>query len=141
MVENVCLSLETDTIFKSKFRLNDFSHSIEACRSGKWENIQEIHILDAQRYISRKWFCFAKIGKEMVIDAIRYIAYLTRINPPVDYLRGLIWDKTPRLDFWLHLTFGVPNDELHEKIGANWLKGLVSRVLHPGCQFDQVLLL
>jgi len=77
----------------------------------------------------------------MTVDAIRQIASMTRVNPPVDYFKGLIWDKMPRLGFWLHLTFGVPNDDLNEKIGENWMKGLVSRVLTPGCQFDQVLVL
>lgn len=141
ILENVCLALESDTVFCAKFRLNDFSHSIEVKRKNEWDLMQDNDVLDAERYISRKWSCFAKIGKDMTVDAIRQIASKTRINPPVDYLQSLVWDEVPRLDFWLHLVFGVPNDELHEKMGANWLKGLVSRVLNPGCQFDQVLVL
>lgn len=141
ILENVCLALERDEQICSSLRLNDFSHTIEIRNGNTWNIMQDNDVLDIERYISRKWPFFAKIGKEMTVDAIRQIANKTKVNPPVDYLRSLKWDEVPRLDFWLHVVFGVPNDELHEKIGANWMKGLVSRVLHPGCQFDQVLVL
>ena len=141
ILENVCLALENDRHSLEAYRLNDFSHMIEVRRGSAWENLQDNDVLDAERYISREWPYFAKIGKDMTVDALRQIASLTRVNPPVDYLRRLRWDEVPRLDYWLHMAFGTPNDELHAKMGANWIKGLVSRVLHPGCQFDQVLVL
>lgn len=141
ILENVCVALDGDCDFQSRFRLNDFSHTIETRKDGEWLGLQDIDVLEAQRYISRKWEFFALIGKDMATDAIRYVAYKTRVNPPVDYLRSLTWDRVPRIEYWLHVVFGVPNDELNEKIGANWLKGLVSRILWPGCQFDQVLVL
>jgi predicted P-loop ATPase len=37
--------------------------------------------------------------------------------------------------------YGVEDDELHQAIGSNWIKGLVKRVMVPGCQFDEVLAL
>lgn len=141
ILENVCLALDSDVEFKSLYRLNDFSHSIEVRNGSTWYGLQDIDILNALRYISRKKYFLAKISKEMTVDAIRHVANKTKVNPPVDYLRDLVWDEVPRLDYWLREAFGVPTGELHEKMGANWMKGLVSRVLHPGCQYDQVLVL
>jgi len=56
-------------------------------------------------------------------------------------LTSLAWDGVPRLNSWLHHVYGVADDELHQQIGSNWMKGLVKRVMQPGCQFDHVLVL
>lgn len=141
VLENICRVFDNCAEMSSIFRLNDFTHMIESCHDGEWSNLQEDDVLAVQRFISVNYPPFAKAPKELIVDAIRCSAKQNKVNPPVDYLRSLVWDEVPRLDFWLHLTYGVPNDELHEKIGANWLKGLVKRVLYPGCQFDEVLVL
>lgn len=139
ITENICRVFLQDTELRSGFRLNDFSHMIEA--APLWLCLQDHDILDALRYVSSNYPCFAKVSKEMIVDGIRSAAYLNKVNPPIDYLTGLEWDRQPRLDVWLTCVYGVPDDELHQKIGSNWLKGLVRRVTDPGCQFDEVLVL
>jgi putative DNA primase/helicase len=77
----------------------------------------------------------------MTTDAIIRVAMDNCVNPPRDYFTSLVWDKVPRLNSWIHNAYGTPDDEIHQAIGSNWLKGLVKRVMQPGCQFDEVLAL
>lgn len=141
VLENVCRVMARDPDLRGRFRLNDFNHMIEAERGGKWENLQEEDVLKAVRHISVRHGEFAKVSKEMTVDAIRVTARANRVNPPVDFLKALTWDGVPRVDRWLHVTYGTPDDALHASMGSNWLKGLARRAIHPGFQFDEVLVL
>lgn len=141
IMENICRLMEYDPEICTRFRYNDFSHMIESDHNGEWLNLQDQDILDVQRYISSNYLEFARVSKEMVIDGIKATAFLHKVNPPRDYLESLEWDHTPRLHRWLQEVYGVPDEPVYQAIGSNWMKGLVKRVLFPGCQFDEVLVL
>lgn len=141
ILENICRAFDSDENLSALFRLNDFSHAIEIYRGGEWTYLQDYDILEAQRYVSTHFTFFEKVSKEMIMDAIRCTAYNNKVNPPVDYLSELTWDGKPRLNGWLQTVYGVDDTELYQKMGSNWIKGLVKRVLQPGCQFDEVLVL
>jgi predicted P-loop ATPase len=142
ILENVARILETDTLLVGKFRLNDFSHLTETNWEGKgWMNLHDAVILELVRYLSSRYEWARKLSKEMATQAILSVAYRHRVNPVKEFLTSLVWDGVPRLNSWLHHTYGVSDDELNQAIGANWLKGLVKRVMRPGCVFDEVLAL
>lgn len=143
IMENICRYLASDKTWSGRFRYNEFSHMSEVLdtRSGEWEDLQDHHIAELVRYVSSTNGHFAKVSKSMITDAMISLSYEVRINPPRDYLLGLEWDKKPRLATWLAEAYGAPRDEVYKAIGSNWMKGLVRRVLYPGCQFDEVLVL
>lgn len=141
ILENICRAIDSDDELNERFRFNDFSHMIEVSKDDIWRTMQDSDVLEAQRYISTQFSPFARVSKEMTVDAIRSVAGGRRVNPPVDYLNSLVWDGVPRVDKWLVEAFGTPDDDLHHAMGSNWLKGLVKRVLEPGCLFDEVLVL
>jgi Virulence-associated protein E/Bifunctional DNA primase/polymerase, N-terminal len=60
-------------------------------------------------------------------------------DPVVDYLEGLTWDGTPRLDKWLTTYCGVPDSGLHQQWARLTLIGAVARARRPGCKWDHVL--
>ena len=66
-------------------------------------------------------------------------------NPAQDRLRALAnqWDGVERLATWLadylNAELTPTNREYLAEIGAAWLKGVVARVLFPGCKRDDVL--
>lgn len=139
---NITRVLRKDKFFKDKIRKNDFSHFCEIKNDqGKWEALNDDFISSTREYITENFSCFVRLSRDMVTDAILRVAVDNRVNPPRDYFTSLTWDKVPRLNSWLHHTYGTPDDELHQAIGSNWLKGLVKRVMQPGCQFDEVLAL
>ena len=139
---NIVYVLRSDPYFKDMFRKNDFSHLVESCLlTYEWMPLTDDVISISREFIAKNYECFNRLSKEMITDAILHTALGSRVNPPRDYFSSLVWDKIPRLNSWLHEVYGVPDDELHQAIGSNWIKGLVKRVLIPGCQFDEVLAL
>lgn len=141
ITENICRYLSSHKKWSKSFRYNEFSHMTEVFMDNEWEDLQDHHILEVLRYVSSNVAEFAKVSKSMITDAMIAISYDIRINPPVDFLRSLEWDGKDRLATWLHSAYGAPTNKLYAAIGSNWMKGLVRRVLHPGCQFDEVLVL
>ena len=142
VLENICRILERDSFLVGKFRLNDFSHMTETIWDTKeWVNLFDGVILEVQRYISNHYVDFARVSKDMVTNAILSVASMNKVNPPREYFKGLVWDKKPRLNSWLHHTYGVDDNELNQAMGANWIKGMVKRTMQPGCIFDEVLAL
>jgi len=139
---NIVRVLRHCEYFKGKIRKNDFSHFVEIKnKQGKWESLNDEFISETREYIAENFPAFIRLTKDMTTDSIIRVASDNSVNPPRDYFTSLVWDKTPRLNSWLHNAYGTPDDDLHQAIGSNWLKGLVKRVMEPGCQFDEVLAL
>jgi predicted P-loop ATPase len=140
--ENICRLISTDPLIAPKFRLNDFSHMVETCwKDSEWYNLKESAVYDVWRYVSTKYLDFSKVSKQMLTDAIIAVAGENSVNPPKDYIMSIKWDGVPRLNSWLHHSYGVPDDALNQAIGSNWFKGMVKRIMKPGCIFDEVLAL
>lgn len=139
---NILRVVRRDPYFKDRIRKNDFSHLTEYKNErGQWEALNDDFISAAREYITENFPNFIRLSREMTTDAILRAATDIRVNPPRDYFTSLVWDNKPRLNSWLHHTYGTPDDELYQAIGSNWLKGVVKRVMQPGCQFDEVLAL
>lgn len=73
--------------------------------------------------------------------AIRLMAMQNAFDPVREYLDGLKWDGTPRLDTWLRDFLGAPDDALTSAIGRAVLIAGVRRVRKPGCKFDSAMVL
>lgn len=67
------------------------------------------------------------------------IAHEQVYHPIVDYLDGLVWDGTPRLDNMLRDYAGAEDTELNREFGAKFLIAGVRRVRQPGVKFDTML--
>jgi predicted P-loop ATPase len=62
-------------------------------------------------------------------------------HPVRDYLDGLKWDRTKRLDRWLITYAGAEDTEYVGAVGAITLIAAVRRIRKPGCKFDEMLIL
>lgn len=139
--ENMCRILQRHPKFKGTFRLDTFKGVLERKDSSGWRDMQDSDAIEIQTQISVLFSNFRKVGKDMIFDAIAKVCKDNEYDSAADYIRGIKWDGVARLDTWLKEAYGTPDDELHHKIGANWLKGLVKRIIIPGCKFDYVLVL
>lgn len=86
------------------------------------------------------------VGSECVGSAVYAIARETSIHPVRDYLVGLKWDGTPRVESWLRRYMGVDPEHNKQKvyidqIGKMWLISAVARIMQPGCKVDHMLVL
>lgn len=140
--ENICRILRKHTDFRGRFRYDAFKNMIEFKRNETWRALEDVDDIRIQTSISVLFTkYFGKVGAEMVHDAIVQVAFENEIDSAKDFMTSLKWDGHPRLDDWLFHTFGAPQDIYHKAVASNWLKGAVKRVMHPGCQFDYVLIL
>lgn len=57
----------------------------------------------------------------------------------MDYLDGLVWDGSPRLDNLLRDYAGADDTEVNREFGAKFLIAGVRRVKQPGAKFDTML--
>jgi predicted P-loop ATPase len=75
-------------------------------------------------------------------------AYENSFHPVRDYLRSLTWDGTPRIHQWL-VRYGGATDIYDQPEKKTYLKTIsaivliaaVRRVMHPGCKYDEMLVL
>lgn len=139
--ENITRVILKHPMFEGTFRFDEYRDIIDRRVNGVWRNLQDHDVIDIQTRISVLFSDFANIGKEMTFDAVVNAAYTNKVDTGADYLKGLTWDKEKRLDSWISKAFHTPDDHYHQSIGANWLKGMVKRVIQPGCKFDYVLVL
>lgn len=66
--------------------------------------------------------------------AVGWAADESHCHPVREYLDGLVWDGTPRVDKWLTDYMGVRESEYSRLVGRFFLIGMVARIYRPGCQ-------
>ena len=69
------------------------------------------------------------------------IAHEQKYHPVEDYLDGLVWDGTPRIDKWLADYCGAEDNELNAQFGSKLMIAGVRRIKQPGVKFDTMLVL
>jgi predicted P-loop ATPase len=75
-------------------------------------------------------------------------AFDNTFHPVRDYLSSLVWDKEPRINQWL-ATYGGAEDSSENSEGRTYLEAIsaivliaaVRRIMHPGCKYDEMLVL
>lgn len=139
--ENVCRVLRHYPDFIQRYRFDEFKNRIEVFENEKWRPFVDSDAIDLQTRISIVFAFLRALGKEMTMDAVIKVAKENAVDSGAEFIRSLTWDGVARLDAWLHHTYGTPLDEYHISAGSNWMKGLVRRIIEPGCKFDYVLVL
>ena len=89
-----------------------------------------------QAYIQKFWI--SKVNFQGTETALITDAAHRRFHPIRDWLSGLQWDGTARIDSWLLTAFGCPDDDYHAAIGSKFLIAAVRRIRNPGCKFDHM---
>ncbi|MEW4461214.1 virulence-associated E family protein [Roseibium algicola] len=80
-------------------------------------------------------------AKDKIADAVSLIGERNAYHPVHDYLTGLVWDGTERIDTWLIDHLGAEDTPLNRAFGRKILCAAVRRVKDPGCKFDHMLIL
>jgi predicted P-loop ATPase len=142
-IPNIKQILAADSYLAKAFRFNTFSDMIECnIENGKdWVPLETRHVIIVSEYIQTTYKYFENLAKQTVEEAIILHSMSTKVNPPQDLIKSVVWDKVNRIDTWLMTVFNAPDTTLNRSISSNWMKGLVNRVCTPGCQFDTVLVL
>jgi predicted P-loop ATPase len=79
--------------------------------------------------------------KDFFFIVVSEAARRNSFHPVRDYLDSLTWDGTKRIDRWLVTYAGAADTKYVRAVGAITLVAAVRRVRHPGCKFDEMLIL
>src|SRR6185369_15353502 len=140
-VENVFRILERHPFYAGRFRFDEWTQKLEIKDKKVWREIDDTDYTPIQREISSMYVPFRSLSKEMVIDAVGDACRAHSFDRAINFIRKEAWDKKPRLDTWLSKVYGTAEDEYHKAVGSNFFKGMVKRIIKPGCKFDTVLIL
>lgn len=147
---NAATILREHPEWRGVLALNTFHGQIEATRAPPW------HRLDAptdgapgpwkdgddarlSNWFERTWIADTTpitVGPRNLESAILVAAEANAYHPVRDYLRGLTWDGTPRVDDLARLYLGAVDTPYTRAVGACLLLGAVARVMRPGCKLD-----
>lgn len=143
----VITALERDPLLRDVLGFNELSNNIEARvewpwlhgRAGPVTGSVDLMLGD---YLSRT-YGLPSISRAALAEGIETVAHARPFHPVRDYLAGLQWDETARLDKWLVHVIGETPETLPPalceylcQVGRFWLLAMVYRVMEPGCKFD-----
>ena len=124
---------------------DEFHHNDIWFKDAPWGSKKGKHLSDIDLHLMRRWFSEhwrMELSSEKVDSAVRAISFRNSFHPIRDYLNGLKWDGTKRLDSWLADYMGAkfqPKEYL-AAVGRKFLVAMVARIFEPGCKFDSVLI-
>ena len=130
---NVLLVLQQHPKLKDVIRYNSFGHVVEF----KGEPLGENYLTEIQGIIQDR--ILPGVSKQVVDDAINQYAHMHEYDEVLIWAKSLKWDGKKRLANWLTKACHVEDSKYHQAVGAQWLLGLMKRILYPGCVFDHVL--
>jgi len=76
-----------------------------------------------------------------LVAGVAMAAHAARFHPVRAYIDGLVWDGIDRLDHWLHECLSCADTSYHAMVGRWYVMGMVQRILVPGCQMDNMIIL
>jgi predicted P-loop ATPase len=120
-------------------RENQFNHSLTFTRGASHGDLTDAFISDLWLEVD-KVFKF-RPQQKLFQTVAEQVARENAFHPVKDYLAGLQWDGTSRIDTWL-ITYGHAEDSPYVRaVSRLILLAAVRRVRSPGCKFDELPIL
>lgn len=142
VIDNWDLIVNNDPVFKGLL-YNDMTLSIETDSAPPWrDDTDERPTFDSgdrsslALYIEREYKL--RPARYYLDDLVNDRARRRRMNPVREYLEGLEWDGTPRVETALP---GVTPTPFTRMVARKCLTAAVARALDPGCKWDHMLIL
>jgi putative DNA primase/helicase len=110
-----------------------------------WESKEPVpvnkDIISKLTVFMQRELAMPRISKEKIAGGLDAYGVDHKRNVAQEWLHSLTWDGKDRLDLLLTNGFGTEDDDYNAAVGRCFLIGTVRRVLEPGCQMDNVMLL
>ncbi len=146
-IDNAYIILCHDPSLKGAVAYNDLKVRPVALKNLPWRKVTDTvngsTWSDADDSALRRYLekYYKLTGKEKIMDAMINAAKDNAIHPIRDYLKGLVWDGTLRLDRLLVDYLGAENTLYTRAVTRKTFTAAVARIFEPGCKFDYILVL
>ena len=78
---------------------------------------------------------------DTIVQAVGYVARLSRYHPVREWLQATEWDGKPRLQTWAPRLLSAADTHYHRRVGELFILNMLRRVLDPGCVMRSVMVL
>lgn len=136
-VNNVRQALIRPDIAGMDLRFDEFRDEIvwaDEDAPGQWMAFKDHHYFELRLRLENRGF--KPIGREMIRDAVAYLAQAQSIDTASIWLDALEWDGKPRVEQFLMSFYGVDDTPYHRAVGLYMWTAMAGRVFRPGCQAD-----
>jgi len=138
---NINIVLANDSRLKKTFRQNNFDNKRYVFNSLPWrkvmqpEPVKNVDYSGVRNYIESIYGIASSLKIE---DSIALEFEKNSFHPIKDYLNGLVWDETERLDTLFIDFFGATDNLYSREAIRKHLVAAVARIFRPGCKYDLV---
>lgn len=143
-VDNIRLILEHDHLLAGKFALNAFSGRDEVLGSLPWQHIESRRNWTDTDDAGLYWYlekAYQIYSGKKVDEARAICCEAHAFNEVTDYLNGLSWDGTPRLDTLFVDYLGAEDTPYNRAVTRKAFVAAVARAMNPGTKYDNMTIL
>lgn len=83
-------------------------------------------------------FQFHPIGREIIRDAVLWVAKKAKVDTAVEWLNAQVWDGVPRIENFLARYAGCEDSPYTRAVSLYLWTGLAGRIIEPGIKADMV---
>lgn len=140
---NLELIMLNDANLKANFWTDTFTHRVFIKRDVPWRRVKhdpfwsDTDDAGLRVYIEQT---YTISSRNKVDDALALEVQRNSVHPVREYLEGLTWDETPRLETLLVDYLGAADTPYTRLVTRKFLTAAVARVMKPGCKFDYMLI-
>ncbi|TCK43456.1 putative P-loop ATPase [Paraburkholderia sp. BL8N3] len=109
---------------------------LQQAELGEWTDMDDHRCV---LWLSQKYGI--SVRPDIVMNAVLLVADQHHFHDVRQYLEGLTWDRTERLQAWPVTYLCAADSEYVRLAGMKWMIAAVARVMRPGCKADNVLIL
>lgn len=128
--------LFTDIIWFDEFHQKYYT-LWQSSKPREWSDIEDFRLAS---FVQRE-LGLVRMSDEMINKAVRLHGKNNTRNEPKDWLNSLKWDQVPRISEFFNKAAGADLNEYVTAASQNFWLTMVARILHPGCQVDNMIVL
>ena len=150
-VDNALLILLNDPLLKGRLAKDEFSGLPKLRGDVPWRKLTPAEKAPGRGaswmdeddsglvwYMQKAW---NYSSEKNLMHALKLAFDRNAFHPVREYLNGLTWDGTPRLETMFIRHLGAEDTKLTRAATRKWMCAAVKRVMVPGCKFDNCLVL
>jgi hypothetical protein len=131
---------------KDMFVYDEFAQKVVTFNAPPWDKEREVgsvieddDLTELGIHLSTRRL--GDYSTDMLGKVTRAVAKRNKNHPVRNYLSGLEWDGTKRIETWLRDWCGVTDNAYTRAVAKKVLVAGVKRVFVPGCKFDNLMVL